>query len=266
MTPPIIITGMHRSGTSLLASMFYHAGLHLGERLLRPAPGNPRGYFEDVEFIAFHDDLLRRLGTTFYLEPEPRGAVPASCRERAADMIAARGARPAWGWKDPRTTLFLDFWCELAPDARFVFTYRRPAEVVDSLRRRGDGDLQRRYPGAAFLQRFGVPRYRTRRALELWCLYNERIVSFVEQNRALCRLVRFDAIADVVGSLIGALCDAGVPVRRDADIASVIDPALGVSAPPAALERACRRDHRAMRLMDRLDALAASTPRPGGSE
>ncbi|MCP3903971.1 MAG: hypothetical protein GY715_10090 [Planctomycetes bacterium] len=265
MTPPIIITGMHRSGTSLLASMFYHAGLHLGDRLLRPARANPRGYFEDVEFIAFHDDVLRRLGTTFYLEPEPNGPVPAPCRERAEEMIAARDDRPAWGWKDPRTTLFLDFWRELVPDARFVFAYRSPAEVIDSLRRRGDAELQRRYPGAPFLERFGVPRYRTRRALELWCSYNERIVSFVERDRARCRLVRFDALAEVVGPLVDELCDDGVPLRRDADVASVVDPKLGAVAPPPALARTCARDRRAADLMRRLDALMASTAPGGGS-
>jgi hypothetical protein len=263
MTPPIIITGMHRSGTSLLASMFYHAGLHLGDQLLSPTRANPRGYFEDVEFVAFHDEVLRHLGTTMYLEPEPDGPVAASHRERAAGMIAARDARPAWGWKDPRTSLFLDLWLELVPDARFVFAYRSPAEVVDSLRRRGDAELQRRYPGAAFLARFGVPRYRTRRALELWCSYNERIVSFVEQHRARCRLARFDAFADVVGSLVGELCDDGLPLQRDVDVASVVDPKLGVVAPPPALARACGRDRRATDLMRRLDALAASTA-PGG--
>jgi len=35
----LLIVGMHRSGTSYLGSLFSAAGVHLGDRLLGPVPG-----------------------------------------------------------------------------------------------------------------------------------------------------------------------------------------------------------------------------------
>ncbi|MDP4350266.1 hypothetical protein QSG17_25820, partial [Escherichia coli] len=64
-------------------------------------------------------------------------AVPEALRREAAALIAVRAGRGSgWGWKDPRTTLFLDFWSEFLPDARYLLVFRRPWEVVDSLFRR----------------------------------------------------------------------------------------------------------------------------------
>ena len=51
MSGPIVITGMHRSGTSLLASLLRILGAPFGERLLPPSRANQPGYFEDVDFI-----------------------------------------------------------------------------------------------------------------------------------------------------------------------------------------------------------------------
>ena len=54
----IAITGMHRSGTSLLANLLNQAGLSLGEKLLGPMDSNPKGHFEDYDFLKFHKELL----------------------------------------------------------------------------------------------------------------------------------------------------------------------------------------------------------------
>jgi hypothetical protein len=261
MTPPIIITSMHRSGSSLLASMLHRAGLHLGDRLLAAGPNNQRGYYEDLDFLELHDDILARLGTTLYLESEPRGDVPPDLWQRAEQVVASRAGRPAWGWKDPRTSLFLDMWHEIVPDAHFVFVYRRPAEVADSLRRRGDSQFLLRYPGSAFLAQHGVPRFRTGRALRLWRLYNERIADFVERHRDRCRLVRNDRLADEVGPLVESLGGTDRELRTDVDLAGLIEPKLTVDTAPPAIERRAGANRRCSALMARLDALAGSTVR-----
>ena len=58
----IVITGMHRSGTSLTASLLQSAGLNLGDRLMEAtATGNPlKGYFEDLDFVEFHANTCCR--------------------------------------------------------------------------------------------------------------------------------------------------------------------------------------------------------------
>ena len=44
---PIVVAGMHRSGTSLVAGYLQSLGVDMGARLLAADHANPRGYFED---------------------------------------------------------------------------------------------------------------------------------------------------------------------------------------------------------------------------
>ena len=53
-----MLGGMHRSGTSLLASLFEGAGVSVGTRLLGSGTGNDVGHFEDLDFQEFHQRAL----------------------------------------------------------------------------------------------------------------------------------------------------------------------------------------------------------------
>ena len=59
--PPVLVVGMHRSGTSLLARMLQLLGVHLGDDLLPADQHNPDGYGEDKRFVTFQRHILRRL-------------------------------------------------------------------------------------------------------------------------------------------------------------------------------------------------------------
>ena len=52
--PVLIITGMHRSATSLTAMLLRSDGVNIGERLMPPTPENREGYFEDLDFVELH--------------------------------------------------------------------------------------------------------------------------------------------------------------------------------------------------------------------
>lgn len=164
MQPVLVITGMHRSGTSVITAAFASAGLDVGSRLMPAARGNPRGHFEDLDFVSLHERMLRANG----FGPEGFTAadaipVPPALAAEARDLVGQRRSGGSiWGWKDPRTTLFLDWWAEAVPDARFVFLFRSPAEAIDSLFRRGD-------------ETFAVnPAF----ALDVWTAYNRRLLAF----------------------------------------------------------------------------------------
>lgn len=141
---PVLALGMHRSGTSFLASLLAGLGVHMGESLLAPDAGNPRGYFEELSILAFHKKLLStRMGNAqTRADFLPRaGFSPAwSDEERAeAKALIAKLARPGfWGWKEPRSCLFLPQWLELLPDARCVAVFRHPLEIYYSFLKRGD--------------------------------------------------------------------------------------------------------------------------------
>ena len=55
------ILGMHRSGTSMLASILSVLGVKLGPHLLPPNLDNPLGFFEDRFFLQTNIALLKFL-------------------------------------------------------------------------------------------------------------------------------------------------------------------------------------------------------------
>src|SRR5258708_12379235 len=64
---PVCITGMHRSGTSLIANLLGRCGLYLGEEddLLPPSPDNTDGYWENRRFVSLNDEILLTLGSAW---------------------------------------------------------------------------------------------------------------------------------------------------------------------------------------------------------
>lgn len=138
---PVCIAGMHRSGTSMVAGLLRRAGLYLGEEadLLPPAEGNPDGYFENSKFVGLNEELLARLGGTYFSPPVfAPGWVEAAMSalgDKAAAVLRGFNGREPWGWKDPRNSLMLPFWSSLLEDVRTVICLRHPWDVADSLYR-----------------------------------------------------------------------------------------------------------------------------------
>lgn len=177
---PVIVTGMHRSGTSLTTSILQKAGLLVGENLLEANSENPTGFFEDIDFLSLHQDILISQGISSEgWHQQPISKIPEQFMGRIASLCQYRqDYNQAWGWKDPRTTLFLDFWQGLLPDAKFVFPYRAPWEVVNSLFTRND---------LAF-------RNNPILAIEIWIAYNRIILDFYQKYPDKCLLLNVAVI------------------------------------------------------------------------
>lgn len=136
------IAGMHRSGTSLIARWLTHAGVPLttgGD--IRPDISNPDGYFEDLDFVRLHAGHLRRasaLSAGWKLAPKGFLQFSADEADDAMRLVHKRDAmHPVWGWKDPRTTLFLANWKVLIPGLKVIVVWRPSADVAHSLLMRG---------------------------------------------------------------------------------------------------------------------------------
>ena len=171
---PLIITSMHRSGSSLTASLLQSAGLHVGRQLMAGNQSNVKGYFENLDFLDFHKAVLRSheitdKGWTLQESIE----VDARFVEMAKEIVERNAVAPNWGWKEPRTTLFLDFWGNLLPKAQFLFIYRAPWEAIDSLYRRREDKPFQRNPDLA---------------IKLWLHYNRLILSFYNRFPQRCWL------------------------------------------------------------------------------
>ena len=140
----VCVTGMHRSGTSMVTRLLNICGLYLGpkDRLLPAMADNPAGFWEDRAAVVINDAILSMLGAGWDYPPtdlKPGWELdPAldQLREKARDLVATFAGKELWGWKDPRFCLTLPLWKPLLPDHRVVICLRHPLAVADSLMKR----------------------------------------------------------------------------------------------------------------------------------
>jgi hypothetical protein len=200
---------MHRSGTSLVSSVLREAGLDIGVEGSDPGVGQPRGHFEDRDFHRLHEAILAAAGRTCFTADEAIGDVAPVSEEQARALVAARADRPFWGWKDPRTCLFLDFWQRLLPQARYVFLYRHPVDVALSLWRRDTDPELRQDPWLAFRS---------------WELYNRRLLALRDRHPDRCFVAHAPAFAaDLPGFLQRLATKLDLPLRGG-DFSRLFDP------------------------------------------
>ncbi|WP_313655555.1 glycosyltransferase, partial [Planktothrix agardhii] len=188
-SPVIIIAGMHRSGTSLTASLLQNLGVNIGKQLVGVDYGNIKGHFENVDFVDFHKSVFKshdidELGCVFSGEI----SLTEQQIESAKKLIEInQDSSSAWGWKDPRTTLFLDFWHQLLPQAKFIFVYRSPWEVIDSLYRRATDAILLDHPEIA---------------IQMWSNYNRKILEFYHKYPDNCLLANVYTVGNQTADFI----------------------------------------------------------------
>lgn len=210
MALQLVICGMHRSGTSLVTSVLREAGLDIGLKGdVVPEPGQPRGHFEDRDFHGLHEAILAAAGHTCFTADEAAIAVvPPVFEERARALVAARAGLPFWGWKDPRTCLFLDLWDGLLPRARYLFLYRHPVDVALSLWRRNTEVELREDPWLAF---------------RAWELYNRRLLALRDRYPERCFVAHAPALAaDLPGFVRRVAAKLALPLQ-DGDFHALYD-------------------------------------------
>jgi hypothetical protein len=178
----ICMTGMHRSGTSLMASYFQVCGIQMGKKLVGPRPSNPQGHFEDLDFVELHKKILRSnkcKAFTFRKNLHIRSDQIMQAKKFLEERCEIWDI---WGWKDPRTSLFLNLWDEIAQelnqDIKYVFIYRDPYLVIDSLFRRGD--------------RF--TRSKPWRSAISWLRYNTELLQFYQKNSKRCVIINIRGV------------------------------------------------------------------------
>lgn len=181
---------MHRSGTSLSGNLLEQSGLFIGEQLLSNGFDNKKGHFEDEEMLKIHENdlklkhldtrgLIGNIKGSLNFEQETKGLVDA--------FLLKRKHQTLWGWKEPRTTLYLQAWKHRLPNAKCIAIYRHYDEVEDSLIRRYHYKL-RFGVGMSFAVRFKhIVSYpinifiKKRQAYKAWCIYNKNILEFKKQ-------------------------------------------------------------------------------------
>ena len=146
----IVVLGMHRSGTSILARALHARGCALSSDLLGANPSNPSGHWESKVAIDINDQLLQSLGRTW---DDPRELpqdwmnFPDAKEARRRIRIMLNGdfkRTKLWAIKEPRMCRLAPLWIDeiarLGFGVKVVLAVRHPYEVALSLLRR-DGLL-----------------------------------------------------------------------------------------------------------------------------
>ncbi|WP_296603994.1 sulfotransferase [Nocardioides sp.] len=201
-TRPLIVLGMHRSGTSLMARLLSDLGWYLGrpEELLGPREDNPDGFFERTDVQVLNDRILSQVGASWDGPPDVCELLDleAEVGEQVAALLATLSkdaAAAPFAVKDPRLCVLWPVWeRHLPPDAKLVLIFRHPAEVAASLHKRDSLPLVT--------------------GLALWEEYVRRSLVAVGDRGAV--VVRYRALIDQPADAIQSLAEAlGTTVPRD---------------------------------------------------
>jgi hypothetical protein len=147
---PIILLGMHRSGTSLLSKILGQFGIHMGNRLGKL---NETNFFLDIDILLlelFHGfwDYPLSMENIFQNNSKAIKNINFELRNwinsyrfyknyvgiRNFKKFYLERATP-WGWKNPRSTVTWPFWFDVFKSPKFIFIYRNGIDVAESLRK-----------------------------------------------------------------------------------------------------------------------------------
>ena len=202
---PIVVIGMHRSGTSVLVELLRQAGVFMGADL--------QGNQESITFLQINDACFWRCHSTW---SNPFGIYLALRDEKrtielaqfALDSVAAHvstylgsnqdqgfGAltqvNTPWGWKDPRSTFTLPMWRYVFPKLKVIHILRHGVDVASSMYQRDwcqfHQDMQHYLPALTVMQdAFGLHQSRRGWTLEqAFTLWEEYVEMAVQQVEAL---------------------------------------------------------------------------------
>lgn len=182
-----MVVGMHRSGTSFLTGTLQQYGLELGEHSTWN-PHNTRGNRENKHIMQFHEALLAARGRAWNDPPEGTVTWTGAERAQARAIVDGYAGAAHWGFKDPRSLLFVEEWLALLPRPGLVGIFRHPLAVARSLKTRGFSSIE---DAVALWQHYN------RRLLELHRRRPFAVFSFEEPPETL--LAKIETVAHDMG-------------------------------------------------------------------
>ncbi|HQO89322.1 MAG TPA: sulfotransferase [Chitinophagales bacterium] len=141
---PVIILGMHRSGTTMITKMLEEVGLFVGAEV---EVNHEALFFWEINNWIFdiHTATAEKPYNLRYTNPACRDVIRESLEyfvqsDRRKKYLgkhshAIKDIRQTpfpYGWKDPKNTFTIEFWKDIFPDAKIIHIYRNPIDSVSS--------------------------------------------------------------------------------------------------------------------------------------
>ena len=178
MKPFIIITGMHRSGTSFLIRSFNLLGVYLGdnESIItddwRPHKSNLRGHWENQYFLNLTNKTLSNNKGSWFKVPKNIQITKEMGKEIKKNIATLeKSSLLASGFKDPRMLPCFESLLQYSPkNLVMIGIFRHPLKVAESLKIRSNFEYDK--------------------SLKLWQIYNKILLEILEKHNGF--LLDFD--------------------------------------------------------------------------
>lgn len=141
-TPPILVTGVARSGTSMVAGVVHMCGA-FGGQMSGPNHNNRKGMFENAKIRnEIVKPFLREIGV------DPKGQyplpditniiIPRDWRRTIERVMIAHGYKDGpWMYKGPKMSIMWPIWHYAFPNAKWIIVRRRTGDIVESCMKTG---------------------------------------------------------------------------------------------------------------------------------
>ncbi len=198
---PIIITGMHRSGTSLITRALWYSGVFL------PPPLDQN--LETKWMISINDHLLKVFQGSWdspdtYIRNVKRKELFEIRYKNFLVEMAYNHLTPLdnmrWCWKDPRTTLTIPFWDKFFPESKILFIIRNPIDVAISLKERHKNDFN--YNNCPSYYNFSD----INEGILLWQKYNTFFLQYYPEIENKCMFIKIEDFMDSSIDVINKIC------------------------------------------------------------
>jgi hypothetical protein len=178
LQPHLIITGMHRSGTSYLSRALNLSGVNLGpisqyyDTEITPITGNAKGHWENVEVNHINEEILKTNDCSWDHIPNTIDKIPSNLSKRINDVFDSfhKSKSVAYGFKDPRFCITLDKWIPFFDNPIIIGIFRNPLKVAESLKIRNNFSYDK--------------------SLLLWEMYNTHLIKYLKKHNGF--LINFD--------------------------------------------------------------------------
>jgi Flp pilus assembly protein TadD len=132
---PVLVLGMHNSGTSILAEILHKSGIFLGANM---------DHYESYFFSIFiNNNLLMGGGSNWAQVPIMSVEKVKAFSDQVKSYIrnfwvldylqCGYDGEYAWGFKDPRLCVLLPLYLDIFPDSKVIHIRRNPNDVAASL-------------------------------------------------------------------------------------------------------------------------------------
>lgn len=178
-----IVIGMHRCGTSVVSRALKVYGLKHGDNLITGFD-NEKGHWEDRDLAVINERLLTYIDKSWcsmasVTSEETKKLLESELCQEAEDLLKKKiDAYTSFGFKDPRTTILLEFWHQIFSNLNItpviILAIRKPTAVITSLKARNN--------------------FSSLRSCYLWINYNLHALKYLSATNSKFAIVDYDAM------------------------------------------------------------------------